>query len=77
MRNCVICNTPIEGRSDKESCGNACRIKRHRLRALAKDKFATVLFSLKNKDNVAQLIKDLEELVEEINNPIAYHVNTD
>lgn len=71
MRNCVICNTPIEGRSDKESCGNACRIKRHRLRAMAKDKFADVLYSLKNKDNIKQLIKDLEKLVDEINSPLS------
>ncbi|WP_312965041.1 hypothetical protein [Stutzerimonas kunmingensis] len=71
MRNCVICNTPIEGRSDKESCGNACRIKRHRLRAMAKDRFADVLYSLKNKDNVAQLIKDLEQLVEDINTDLS------
>ncbi len=71
MRNCVICNTPIEGRSDKESCGNACRIKRHRLRALAKDKFATILFSLKNKENIAQLIKDLEKLVDEIESDLS------
>lgn len=71
MRNCVICNTPIEGRSDKESCGNACRIKRHRLRALAKDKFATVLFSLKNKDNITQLINDLEKLVNEVESDLS------
>ena len=71
MRNCVMCNTPIEGRSDKESCGNACRIRRHRLRALAKNRFADVLYSLKNKDNIAQLINDLEKLVNEVESDLS------
>lgn len=71
MRSCVICNTPIEGRSDKLVCGNACRIRRFRLRALAKDRFADVLYSLQNKDNIAQLIKDLEKLVDEIESDLS------
>lgn len=71
MRSCIMCGTPIEGRSDKLVCGNACRIRRFRLRALAKDRFADVLYSLKNKDNVAQLIKDLEQLVEDINSDLS------
>lgn len=71
MRSCIMCGTPIEGRSDKLVCGNACRIRRFRLRALAKDRFADVLYSLQNKDNIAQLIKDLEQLVEEINSDLS------
>jgi len=38
---------------------------------MAKDRFADVLYSLKNKDNVAQLIKDLEQLVEDINTDLS------
>jgi len=38
---------------------------------MAKDKFADVLYSLKNKDNIKQLIKDLEKLVDEINSPLS------
>jgi len=52
-------------------CGNACRIRRFRLRALAKDRFADVLYSLQNKDNIAQLIKDLEKLVDEIESDLS------
>lgn len=71
MRRCIMCGTPIEGRCDKVVCGNACRIKRHRLRALAKDRFADVLYSLKNKDNIAQLINDLEKLVNEVESDLS------
>lgn len=71
MRNCIMCGAPIEGRSDKVVCGNACRIRRFRLRALAKDRFADVLYSLKNKDNIAQLINDLEKLVNEVESDLS------
>jgi len=38
---------------------------------LAKDRFADVLYTLKNKENIAQLIKDLEKLVEEIDSGLS------
>ena len=71
MRNCIMCGTPIEGRSDKVLCSSTCTVRRFRLRALAKDRFADVLYSLQNKDNIAQLIKDLEKLVEEIDSGLS------
>lgn len=71
MRRCIMCGAPIEGRSDKVLCSSTCTVRRFRLRALAKDRFADVLYSLKNKDNIAQLIKDLEKLVEGIDSGLS------
>lgn len=64
MRKCVMCDTPIEGRSDKQYCGVACQVRRHRLRKAAQSNFREVLFSLESKDSLLTLLTGLQSMIE-------------
>lgn len=64
MRNCAICNTPIQGRSDMTVCGNACRIKRCRLRKALSEDFQDILYSLQSKDELLDVLSKLKADIE-------------
>lgn len=54
-RCCVVCGTPIAGRSHKILCSNSCTIRLHRMRKSLIKQFKAFLFGLPNSQNIYEL----------------------
>ncbi len=69
-RCCVVCNKPIEGRSHKILCSNACTIRLHRERKKALQDVRSLLLSLTDTNSIRAVEAAIVEMLQPLQ-PVA------
>ncbi|TXR41460.1 DUF2116 family Zn-ribbon domain-containing protein [Ectopseudomonas mendocina] len=63
-RCCVVCNKPIEGRSNRILCSNACTIRLHRQRKKVLQEIKSILLSLTDTNAIRAVETAIVELLQ-------------
>lgn len=63
-RCCVVCKKPIEGRSTKILCSNACTIRLHRDRKKALQEVKSILLSMTDTNAIRAVEAAVAELLQ-------------